>query len=130
MKINFRSIKCTITWIKLVLKILFLKYILQSLFRFVPDFNGSNIILRPGRQFYFVIFKPECFVNSHYKINNIADLILYLFRRTKQMRIILSKLSDSEKSVKHTSFFVAMYKAKFKKTDREFTVRMSRIFVN
>ena len=128
-EVKLRSVKCTVTLIYFEIVAKLRNRVTQGVRCDLPVLIASHGIFRLGGKFD-VILKAERVVDLVNKFNNAFDLVLYLFARHKDMRVILRKASHAHKSVKRAGKLVAVNKSEFSNSERQVFIRMHLCFIN
>ena len=92
--------------------------------RFLPDLVGADELVGIlGRQFQIEVVEAEVLEHLEHEGEQAAKLRLHLLARAVDMRIILSQTADSRQAVHHAGLLVAVHRAEFEQTQRQFAVR-------
>lgn len=120
-EIQFRTVKCAVAFIDLVLHADAADCIRQRSGCNIPVLFCADVILR-HRCKLDPIGKTEFSINFLIELCNANHFIPYLLRGNQQMGVVLGKAANPEQTVQSTGKFVAVHKTKFRIAQRQILI--------
>ena len=120
-EVDFRSVKCAVAFVDFVVLAQNIQCTFQCVGCRLPLLVGTHAVFRTCGKFQLVL-ESEHLVEFVYQTYNAFDFFLYLVRSHEDVSIVLSKATNTHKSVQRTGKFVTVNKSKFRHTLGQVTV--------